>query len=120
MVSMNSWATSAPALGQRYPRKRKWLTAKSHAENASSRPRVKTAPQKDRTGAPVSSWNPYQPAATSSAAASRAVTTDTTVIPAGLAAGAGTGPPAFGPPGCGSAGSAGFTGGLDTLAPYRT
>lgn len=76
---------------------------------------MKTAPQKERTGAPDTSWKPYQPAATSRAVASSAVTIAMTVIPAGR------GPGSIGPvPGTESAGSEGFTGGLDTLAPYRT
>ncbi|GAP57186.1 hypothetical protein AHiyo6_37510 [Arthrobacter sp. Hiyo6] len=35
--------------------------AKSQAEKDKRRARVNTAPQKDNTGAPLTSWNPYQP-----------------------------------------------------------
>ncbi|CAH0327759.1 hypothetical protein SRABI128_06434 [Microbacterium sp. Bi128] len=97
-------------------------------------------------GAPVRSWVPYQTAATSSAVASSATTTAMTTIPRGrtrplpgASPGFGSefasgGPPAFSgrlspgfsrgfSPGFSPAfsrGSSGFTGGLDTLAHYRT
>ena len=122
------------------PANRKRATAKSQTENASSSPSVKTAPQKESTGAPVRSWVPYQTAAASSAAASRATTTAMTRIARGPTAPAGAAGPSAGVSGRSVpresprarlrdhrrdfAGSSrdlqGFTGGLDTLAHYRT
>ena len=87
---------------------------------------MNTAPQKESTGAPVSSWLPYQTAATSSAVASSATMIAITRMPEGRAGAPGPEPPAGLLPGSTgsaprlSAGSEGSSGALDTLAQYRT
>ena len=99
---------------------------KARLKRTGAAPSVKTAPQKDRTGAPVVSWKPYQPAATSRAVASAATIPGDHGDGAGPDAGSSRVRPAEArtvrqPAAAGSAnGSEGFSGGLDTLAPYRT
>src|SRR5919205_2111019 len=100
MVSTNSCATSAPARGQRKPRNRNTATAYSHEAKVKSRPSVKTAPQKDMTGAPLTNWKPYQTAAPSRAVASAATIPEITAMARGRA-----GPEVPFPAGAGSSGT---------------
>lgn len=89
---------------------------------------MKTAPQKERTGAPVTNWVAYQAATARRAVASVATITDRTTTTAGREArgsdesGRGDGPEASAEPGSRGSGveAEWSSGGLDTLAPYRT